>query len=68
MEKLFEVIGYEENATCVACEKTDKECVVIRTEAYAGPHCSRCATREAKKRAKNKAAPHRLPTGDGEHS
>lgn len=50
---LFGTVGYEESTTCMACEKTDKECMVIRTEAYTGPHCARCAMREAKKRAMN---------------
>jgi len=46
---VFQVIGYEPNAQCQGCDK-DRECIVIKTEAFTGPHCARCAMREAKKR------------------
>ncbi len=50
---MFEVTEYQESATCIGCDKPDKECVVIRTESYEGPHCSKCLMREARKRSKN---------------
>lgn len=47
---MFRVTKYLQSATCLGCEKPDRECVVIETEAYSGPHCSKCLMREAKKR------------------
>jgi hypothetical protein len=46
---VFKVIGYEPNAECLGCER-EKECLVIETESYRGPHCAKCLMREGKKR------------------
>lgn len=53
-EKMFEILGYLESSECIGCDKPDKECVVLRCEAFSGPHCARCTMREAKKRQKNR--------------
>lgn len=47
------IIGHEENAMCIDCEK-EKECVVLQLESYSGPHCMKCAFRAAKKRKPKK--------------
>lgn len=49
---VFEIVGYQETALCSGCEK-EKECVVIKTEAFTAPTCEKCTMREARKRAKN---------------
>lgn len=47
---MFQVTDYLEAAICVGCDKPDKECLVIATKEYSGPHCLKCVQREAKKR------------------
>jgi hypothetical protein len=49
---VFKVTGYEANAECLGCER-EKECLVIETESYRGPHCSKCIMREGKKRSQS---------------
>lgn len=49
MENLFAVVGHEASGQCIACDKTDKECMVIDTGKYVAPHCAACAMREARK-------------------
>lgn len=38
------------STTCLGCDKDGKECVVLATEAFTGPHCAKCLFREVKKR------------------
>ena len=58
---LFGVLNLEESVQCMGCDKEGRECLVIMTEAYTGPHCIKCVMREARKRSKN-AAPKDAPT------
>jgi hypothetical protein len=53
---VFKVIGYEPNAECLGCER-EKECLVIETEGYRGPHCAKCLMREGKKRGRTQRQP-----------
>lgn len=47
---MFKVTDYVANAQCLGCER-EKECLLIETESYRGPHCAKCLMREGKKRA-----------------
>ena len=50
---MFEVVSYNPSTTCIGCDAESKECVILKTEAFVGPHCQKCVMREARKRAKN---------------
>ncbi len=50
------VLGYEASATCIGCDKPDRECLVLQFAEFSGPHCAKCAMREVKKRANNGGA------------
>ena len=50
------IVGFTQIAECMGCEKSEQQCVVLKTEGYTGPHCAKCVMREAKKRAGNTQA------------
>jgi hypothetical protein len=54
--------------TCIGCDKSDKECVVLQTESYTGPHCARCVMRDGPAEPGDHECPGQRSAGWGRRS